>query len=959
MPSFAWPDLWAGTQKKVVLPFEISGGTGTLLGPGLLVKQGVESAEDSGAPVGTRRLGRFDFVIYESERMGELDPGDKGYDLERRYGFPRDAGQRRDYVDNWAFEPVDPNMPHLLMVTFYEAKVDDDLVDFYDDEGSHVFSLPKRRLQRVVCRMFVHPSGNWPGESAIKSLAGDLVEKMTDVLDKITSTISGWLMSLVHGVAKTPVGVATKSTELVCAGVGKLDELGSEAEDIPTTLVDEEGRLRVNSALKSRRDGEALCHKTSSPPATTCERTSDAIFEGSCHRLPEMRLSVEDAEFINPASDLTYDEFFPSFRDSTLWGYGQRGGLDLKAVGGASGVDPKFSRVDAPIDPSNINSRNVGLTRAFLKWEFLWDDASPDIHDVIDGFMVFVYPDQKAARVEMPEGGFAFALPKAVQTEDSSTGDFRVYRVNGFSMGGLDYYPATSTRAVDTSDSVVSATGGTQFDEREPVGGSIAKAHYNGFNGLTQSMPLAPGFVHGFEVAPYTGVPGRFDFKLGPRSERVELDGNLVVCEEVADPAMDANPPVPADVADAQDIYQLYDCGPPASAAALGYANDGFRAGLLELTGSDICWGIFTGTPADFTWNNRTVRQVWGLVWIIAGGVLFTLLVWQGLRMTYDVWLATQPAVGLRQLLPRFLLAVVLAAGSLIICRMVLVLASSLTCFVAEYTGMSMWGVIGATFGTLMDGFLSWATGRAAREGSLLAALGNAFMLAFFGTIVVLVLLFMFYLFVKVILGMVLRIAMLAILIALSPLAFAFYASDATAHWTKKWVSMFLGSTFQQVVVLLVLYLGISIMREYLTAGLESGVTDMLVGMILAFVTLSLAASVPDIVNPAGKGVFSSLSQMGMMALAGAAIVTGGVAGAVGGGLGPAADGSDERVRRRGGTPATGASSLPAAGLRAAEPRQPVVGSAEPEFHGVRLCGPPSAASRPPVGLGPGRRDGP
>ena len=53
-------------------------------------------------------------------------------------------------------------MPHLLVVTFYEAKVDKDLVDFRIDDGvgSLVFSLPKRRLQRVICRMFVHPSGN-------------------------------------------------------------------------------------------------------------------------------------------------------------------------------------------------------------------------------------------------------------------------------------------------------------------------------------------------------------------------------------------------------------------------------------------------------------------------------------------------------------------------------------------------------------------------------------------------------------------------------------------------------------------------------------------------------------------------------------------------------------------------------------------------------------------------------
>ena len=156
-----WVKVWRGEQPGVNLPFD-SPGDDDLLGDDLIVKQGVESAADSGGPIGTRQLNRFDFLINESERMGDFPPGQKGYDAERRYGLPRDGYQRDDYVDDWAFKPVDPNMPHLLVVTFYEAKVDEDLVDFRIDDGvgSLVFSLPKRRLQRVICRMFVHPSGN-------------------------------------------------------------------------------------------------------------------------------------------------------------------------------------------------------------------------------------------------------------------------------------------------------------------------------------------------------------------------------------------------------------------------------------------------------------------------------------------------------------------------------------------------------------------------------------------------------------------------------------------------------------------------------------------------------------------------------------------------------------------------------------------------------------------------------
>ena len=61
------------------LPFDSPSGD-DLLGPDLLVKQGVESAVDYSDPVGTRQLNRFEFLIYESERMGDSAASGKGYD---------------------------------------------------------------------------------------------------------------------------------------------------------------------------------------------------------------------------------------------------------------------------------------------------------------------------------------------------------------------------------------------------------------------------------------------------------------------------------------------------------------------------------------------------------------------------------------------------------------------------------------------------------------------------------------------------------------------------------------------------------------------------------------------------------------------------------------------------------------------------------------------------------------
>ena len=189
------------------------------------------------------------------------------------------------------------------------------------------------------------------------------------------------------------------------------------------------------------------------------------------------------------------------------------------------------------------------------------------------------------------------------------------------------------------------------------------------------------------------------------------------------------------------------------------------------------------------------------------------------------------------------------------------------------------------TFGNLVDGYLAWGEGLIDLSAAPLLYLLTHFLLAFAsGLIVVLVILYLLYLFAKVFLGMLMRIALLAVLTALSPVAFAMYASDATSHWTKKWVSMFLGATFQQVVVLIVIYIGVSLIGEYLSRGVETDFSDLVFGMILAFLTLSLAAAVPDIVNPGGKGLFGSFTQAAGLALAATTVVaSGGVAAAVGG----------------------------------------------------------------------------
>ena len=883
-------EFFRGRQREVHLPFDVSDAASEahLLGPDFLVKQGVERAADASDPKGTRNLNRFDFSILESQPMGDSPPEEDGYLAERFYGIPQDANAQRAYVDAWRSAPIDPNMPHLLVFTFYEVWQEGDLkfqIGLGENHQAEIFKLPKRRIRRVICRAMIHPSGFSPSTGQFGSVVGDIWGGVISFVDDQMEQLGGWLVKILAAISELPLRAGVKSSELACGGLAKLDDLtslGDVSGPVPPALVDREGRIRVNAATASKLEGSKRCHRISSPPVSTCERDADQILQGKCVRLPEFKLNIRTAEFIRPPQDgVEYTEYrvgVPS--DSYYVEYGERDFMSVvKAV--KDGFDkPKFDEVaDLTSDsPPELNNRNRGLTRVYLDWDLRWDAITNDVYDRVDGFALILHPDQKSVSFPVPETGLPFALPKWLSTQfPGEEGDYRGHtQVDGFAVGGLSYYPPDDFKlAGEGSDSLAHWPAAQGAGNITPVSSGISGSHYRSFNNFVHNMPLAPGFTHGFQVAPYVGVPGDPAFRLGPLSEKLWLRGDDVACDTVTGP-----------VEDVAYIRDLYDCRGGGARVNVGYTDDEFRPGLLALTGTDICDDIFSSTPAGFTWDNPVVKKVWGLMWIIAGALLFTLLVWQGLRMTYDIWLDPQPAIGFRELVPRFLLAVLLAWGSLLICRLVLVVASDLTCFVAQFTGMSMWGAVGVTFGSLVDGFMAWYGNldKLSTEG-LLFLLSNFLLIFAFGFIVLLVLLYLLYLFVKVFLAMLMRIALLAVLVALSPLAFAFYASDATAHWTKRWLSIFLGTTFQQVVVLLVIYIGISMIGDYFSSGSETGLTSLLVGMLLAFLTLSLASAVPEIVNPGGKGLFNSFTQMGGMALAAGMVIASAGVGAVAGGM--------------------------------------------------------------------------
>ena len=320
----------------------------------------------------------------------------------------------------------------------------------------------------------------------------------------------------------------------------------------------------------------------------------------------------------------------------------------------------------------------------------------------------------------------------------------------------------------------------------------------------------------------------------------------------------------------------------------------GLLSGFEGFVHNDFCSGFFSGTPPNLTWNNHIVRTSWSLVWVIASLVLLVVMVVQGIRLIYEMWLDPGRAVGISEVIPRILASVVLASLSLWLCQVVMVLVKDLTCYVAEATGTSFWSVL-ATVGQVLLAMLEWIgfwLGAAAIASAVAPGVGQAAVIV--GAVILLIIILMLLIMIMIVFfHMLLRTFLLGILIVFAPAAMIMFASDQTEKWTKRWVSMFFGTLFQQVVVLVILYVGKAIFLgdASLSGGAVTGAdgvnfTESMFGLLGLLLVTYLAVKAPKIVNPEGSGVFSGFAQLLQMATMATMVVATAAVGAIAGGVG-------------------------------------------------------------------------
>ena len=240
---------------------------------------------------------------------------------------------------------------------------------------------------------------------------------------------------------------------------------------------------------------------------------------------------------------------------------------------------------------------------------------------------------------------------------------------------------------------------------------------------------------------------------------------------------------------------------------------------------------IITGTPAGLTYEHALVQEAWLAVWIITSAALALIIGWIGLSLILEEPLGGHGS-SWRELIPRLLLGLVAATASLWWCALVIDLAHAVSSFIAATLNVTPADLLLAPVNTLLT---------AVKSGSV----GIALLLA---------LIYLIYAFfcLYLLLQMVLRLALIDLLLALSPAAMGLWILPQTAGWSRQWLRIFATTVAQQAVQLIALALGIGFLAELAEIGPFEPARDLVWKLLMAVGFVYLATRVPSMLGNSG-----------------------------------------------------------------------------------------------------------
>lgn len=282
----------------------------------------------------------------------------------------------------------------------------------------------------------------------------------------------------------------------------------------------------------------------------------------------------------------------------------------------------------------------------------------------------------------------------------------------------------------------------------------------------------------------------------------------------------------------------------------------GFVDWALGMGGSSL--NFVTRTPAEGTYDSPTVRSLYDFSRTIVNVALAVVVMWGGFNVIIKEH-TRSPYHEAMELLPRVILAALAANLTIEFARMLIDINNALAAGVGDV------------------GLPGYDQATPSQEG-----LALIFTAVAYGIVAILL-----------VFQMLMRLALLAMLIVLGPIAALLWVLPQTQQWTRWWTDLFVITVFQQAVQVMVLALGTALMVELTPGSVSNALLTMLLGLAVCWLTLKVPSLLRSARSQAGITNVLTFAMathaLGAMAGAGRAGAAAGGAGAAGAGGGGAA----------------------------------------------------------------------
>ncbi|MBE7518379.1 MAG: hypothetical protein HS107_03950 [Thermoflexaceae bacterium] len=277
----------------------------------------------------------------------------------------------------------------------------------------------------------------------------------------------------------------------------------------------------------------------------------------------------------------------------------------------------------------------------------------------------------------------------------------------------------------------------------------------------------------------------------------------------------------------------------------------GFVDWALGVGGSSL--NFVTRTPAEGTYDSPTVRSLYDFSRAIVNVALAVVVMWGGFNVIIKEH-TRSPYHEAMELLPRVILAALAANLTIEFARMLIDINNALAAGVGDV------------------GLPGYDQATPSQEG-----LALIFTAVAYGIVAILL-----------VFQMLMRLALLAMLIVLGPIAALLWVLPQTQQWTRWWTDLFVITVFQQAIQVMVLALGTALMVELTPGSVSNALLTMLLGIAVCWLTLKVPSLLRSARSQAGVTNVLTFAMathaLGAMAGAGRAGAAAGGAGAAGAG---------------------------------------------------------------------------